>query len=68
MICYADRTYCPFWNDCKRGSDCRRALTEAVKDRANKSGLPICVYVDKPQCIQEKRRVNNDGNLFSGQS
>lgn len=50
MICYKDRTYCPFWETCTGHPQCGRALTEEVKQDAHKCQLAISQYVARPQC------------------
>lgn len=65
MLCYLDRTFCPFYNECKHGDVCPRALTEDVEERAMKMNLPIAKLMDKPDLcfIQndnwKKERKNN---------
>jgi len=54
MICYKDITVCSFWKECKDGKTCWRALTEKVWDAAEKEGLPICQFLDKPDCFKEE--------------
>lgn len=55
MICFRDRTYCPYWTICKNGQSCNRALTDNVKAAAErwwgKPGAPICVYSEAPECF-----------------
>ena len=57
MLCYLDKTFCPF-KDCKYFDTCERALTENIKKDAEKAGLPICQFVDtpdnKPECYEKK--------------
>ena len=59
MICYKDRTYCPFFTVCKKGYKCDRALTQVVKMNARRWwGLdngepPIMMYTDYPDCYEE---------------
>ena len=55
MICYKDITFCSFWKECKDGKTCWRALTEKVWDAAEKEGLPICQFLDKPDCFREEK-------------
>lgn len=57
MICYKDRTFCTFHEECK--TPCDRALTEEVKIKANGAGLLISHFVDKPECFTPKE-VKND--------
>ena len=51
MRCYRDRTYCAYFPDCAQGVDCPRALTDEVKDAAEREGLPICQYAERPECF-----------------
>ncbi len=55
MICYLDRTFCPFFGICKAGHNCDRALTKKVIDDATawwgKDNPPICVYAEFPECF-----------------
>jgi len=57
MICYKDMTFCPFWDDCKQGEKCDRALTDEVCADAmawwQGQDPPICQYTDKPECWEE---------------
>lgn len=59
MICYKDRTFCPFFSSCTDAAICSRALTDEVKERAyqwwGNQEAPICVYVDKPGCYNERK-------------
>ena len=54
MIGYKDMTFCSFWESCKDGKKCFRALTKEVQENAEKwwgsKEVPICQYVDKPDC------------------
>jgi hypothetical protein len=58
MICYRDRTFCPFWKDCADGKDCTRALTDEIiaaarvwwKSFSSKDEAPICQFAEKPEC------------------
>ena len=54
MICYKDMKFCPYWEHCADGKDCRRALTKEVEEGAKKAGLPYCVYCEKPECFKER--------------
>lgn len=38
MMCYRDRTFCPF-SECKKLRACGTALTEEIKEQAKKAGL-----------------------------
>lgn len=52
MICYKDRWYCKC-KCCVRWEVCDRALTEKVKEEANKLGLLIQVRDGKPECYSK---------------
>ena len=53
-MCYKDITFCPF-NKCKDWTNCSAALTDKVKEDAEKwmKNAPICHYIDKPDCYEE---------------
>lgn len=67
MICYKDRTWCPY-HTCKNfGPPCDRSLTRDVKREAMKFKLPIAVYCEPPDCFEskdgkKKDEVNDYGN------
>lgn len=58
MICYRDRTFCPFWRECANGADCDRALTDEVRAGAMAAwggrGLPIAQWLVEPECFEGK--------------
>ncbi len=58
MMCFRDRSYCPFWENCKKGVICDRALTQKVKDDAEEwwgsPNAPIDVYTSNPKCFEVK--------------
>lgn len=55
MICYKDRTWCPFYPFCKKGYNCDRACRQNVIDDAEKwwggPGAPIATYAEFPECF-----------------
>lgn len=60
MLCFRDKTFCTYYKDCVDQFDCGRALTQQVKDDAERWGLtlkmknaPICMYTDKPECYNK---------------
>ena len=61
MFCYKDKTFCKF-DDCKTWKKCNRAFTKTEQKAAQKwwgkwgktSGAPVCFFVDKPECFDEK--------------
>jgi hypothetical protein len=62
MICYKDKTFCSFWERCRDGKECKRALTKECINQAkewwkqftNSDDAPICQYTDKPECFESK--------------
>ena len=54
---YKDMTFCPFWEKCKKGLTCPRALTALVKADAEawwgNDEAPIAQFMDKPECFKE---------------
>lgn len=56
MICYKDMTFCPF-KSCKYFKECpyNRALTKMIEKKAKSTNLPISVYVEEPECYEEKK-------------
>ena len=52
MMCFRDRTFCGFYADCKHGGTCRASLTEEVRRRAAEIRLPICEFLEKPECFE----------------
>ena len=51
MICYKDKTFCPFI-DCKQ-RDCDRRLTLAAELSAKKLNLPLSLLAEKPECYRD---------------
>lgn len=53
MICYKDRTFCPFYKTCKSGNDCERALTDQIIAEAVRFDMLISRFSEKPECYIE---------------
>ena len=53
MLCYKDMTFCPYWEECNLGYQCDRALTQLIKDNAEKwmKNAPISQFSEKPSCF-----------------
>ena len=49
-MCYRDKTFCSFWRDCDNAGSCGRAMTDDVVSGAERTGLPIARYMEKPSC------------------
>jgi hypothetical protein len=56
MMCYRDRTFCPFHTTCVCGEVCTKALTDDVVTKALKANLLISQYLDKPHCYKERTK------------
>jgi hypothetical protein len=58
MLCYKDKAFCTYWEDCSGYTECGRALTPNIRTAADKwwgsEGAPISVFVTKPNCWQSK--------------
>lgn len=54
MMCYRDMTFCKAEN-CVKFNECPRALTEQVKQAAERwmKDAPIAVFTAPPSCFQE---------------
>jgi len=53
MICYKDKTFCPYWATCMNGFNCDRALTDKIKEDAIKQEMLISQFAEQPECYQE---------------
>jgi acetyl-CoA carboxylase alpha subunit len=58
-MCYRDMTFCGF-KDCAQFGPCARTLTGEVRVKSEKMGLPICQFVDRPDCFADKT-TEDDG-------
>lgn len=55
MICYRDRTYCPYYSKCN--NPCDRAMTPEIVMDANMMGLPVCFFSEKQECFKEVKNA-----------
>lgn len=57
MIRFRDGIYCPFWETCRDGGSCNRALTPLVVGQAQEwmDNPPISQYVEEPDCYVDKK-------------
>jgi hypothetical protein len=64
MLCYKDKSFCGL-RDCKKFNDCPDALTEEVKEAANKwwgkKGAPISMMY-QCSCFEEKIGAGNQSD------
>lgn len=51
MLCYRDRTFCPYYRECAKGSDCTAALTPEIEEAARRSGLLLASFLERPECF-----------------
>ena len=57
---YKDRTFCPFFNSCKAGYKCDRALTQWVKQKARMAEANILMYNYYPECYCDNTLIDNN--------
>jgi len=57
MMCYMDVTFCDE-STCSHWCECHKALTDEVRDKADKwwgkPGVPISVFAGKPECYRKE--------------
>ena len=51
-------TFCDFLNCCH--TDCNRRITPDIYKNAEKCGLPICKFIEKPDCfcVEPSKKVD----------
>lgn len=56
VLCYKDMTFCKYYETCKDGKKCHKALTPEVRKKARewwgKETAPISVFAEKPECYK----------------
>jgi hypothetical protein len=50
---YKDKCFCVFYETCKLGNTCHRALTQEVINGAFNVGMWVSQFVDKPDCYKD---------------
>lgn len=64
MIGFKDRTWCDFYQECKHGNYCNRALTPEVREAAanwwGSAGAPIAMFIRNPECFKDVYEVEKD--------
>lgn len=63
MICYLDKTFCPF-SECAQFAFCPSAYSDEVKaDAVKRMGeqAPVSLYVDAPGCFVVKGEAFSEG-------
>ena len=59
MMCYQDRTFCPFSYECRDGAECPSAMTEDIEFKAQTAGYLICRFIEKPKCFFFKIKIGD---------
>jgi hypothetical protein len=62
MMCYKDMTFCPFFGNCAKRDTCHRPLTTEVVIAAEKLGLPVSQFAEKPECHVEDDTNTKEDN------
>ena len=57
---YGDRTYCPFFEDCRHGIRCVWALRPEVFEEAEKADMDISRFLERPMCFQSTISITED--------
>ena len=59
-MAYKDMTFCTFWEECKDGNNCNRALTPKVRKEAElwwgDDNVLISTFLHKPNCFIQNDR------------
>lgn len=55
---YRDMTFCGFYKGCVKGNLCDRALTINVRRAAKSAGIPVCRFIDRPECFSKPFESN----------
>lgn len=59
MICYKDKTFCPFHENCVKGAICPNALTDEIRKGAVEwmgDDAQIAQYMSVPSCFEPKTK------------
>ena len=52
MICYKDKTFCLYAEECEDGDKCGRKITDEDRKKATDLNLGICYYTEQPNCFK----------------
>jgi hypothetical protein len=62
MMCYKDKTFCSFFQLCKKGYSCHSALTDKIRADAKRAKLDILQFVEIPkECFVPFFMIDKDG-------
>ena len=67
MLCYKDMCFCPFYEDCRGGESCDRALTMDVMEDAECRDLLISRFAAKPECFLERVYCEREDQIEDGE-
>ena len=49
---YMNKTFCPFYEECENGEECKRALTPDIRIEAEREGAEVEEYDTEPVCFE----------------
>ena len=58
--CYKDITFCGFSPNCADAAGCHRALTPDVQAAATLASMPLCLFMEEPECFKQKEECDVD--------
>lgn len=53
MLCYKNRTFCPYYKTCYYGQVCSSALTPKIRVEAQQAKQALSQYISEPPCYIE---------------
>lgn len=63
MLCYKDKTFCPF-TACRASSTCDRAYTETARQDAvrwwGNDNAPIALWSSEPRCYNKQQETAHE--------
>lgn len=64
MKCFRDTTYCRYYQHCRYGKVCNKALTQEIREEAMKYRFFLCEYTIEPDCYKRigynEDQITND--------
>lgn len=62
-MCYKDKTWCTYGQNCIDSKKCERNFTEEEKLKAIKwwgnEDFPLAIFAEKPKCFNDGKLCNN---------
>lgn len=59
MLCYRDMTFCTFDALCANAPGCPRPLTARIRADAERLGLGICTFLERPDCFTQREETTH---------